>query len=99
MAKEALDSIERPTVEQLINDFKSADMKLIIAIENGLGTEAIGQAAALVEHSIEELFLVECDSSQESKALYRFLVNRFVLNDNASDSLRRRVCESLLSRM
>ncbi len=99
MAKQALDTVELPTIEQLINDFKSADMKLIIAIENGLGTDAIGQAAALVERSIEELFLVECDSSRESKALYRFMVNRFVLNENASDSLRRRVCEKLLSRM
>jgi len=83
-------------LDDLLHSFNSADMRLLLAIEQD-ESSLIQTASRDTEIAINQLFDFKCKTVSDELALSRFLVDRFVLGDSTSDELRKRACNKILT--
>ena len=81
---------------ELIKAFKDCDMRLRLAIETG-GDSDIRHYGSEVDRCFSAMLAYECDNAEERQTLLRFLVDRFVLQEDTGIEMRRAVCEKLLT--
>ena len=79
-----------------ISAFEEADRKLRAAIETDTFSE-VKSAEQEVSDAIEALFVAAETKPDSKKAILKFLVEKFVLNESAGDVLKKRVCDALLA--
>jgi hypothetical protein len=84
--------VSESTAADLINRFRSADLALKKALENGNDTEITS-----VEANVEQILsnMIECSftSAADRKLIMHFLFENFVLDGDSRNSLRGRICE------
>lgn len=80
----------------LIEAFKHADLNLRLAIERD-ESEKIGRYGNKVDQLADMMLSLTPSSKSEALTLYRFLVDRFVLRDETSAELRKKICDRLLA--
>ena len=83
------------SAHELIEAFKSADMRLRLAIEQDQEGD-IGEYGDQVDRLVAAMLEFDTELSHERAPLLRFLVDRFVLREDTSTELRRAVCDKLL---
>ena len=89
------DAAEFLSAHELIEAFKSADMRLRLAIEQDCEDD-IGTYGDQVDQFVTSMLDFDTDHSPERASMLRFLVDRFVLREDTSTELRRAVCDKLL---
>jgi hypothetical protein len=89
-------SVEELSAIELISAFKSADMKLRLAIEQDCDADIV-RVGEEVDHLVSALLACDTEHPGERATLLRFLVDRFVLREDTSTEMRRAVCDKLLA--
>lgn len=83
-------------VDPLIEAFERADLELRLAIERDEG-EKIGQYGDKVDQLADMMLSLTPSTKSEALVLYRFLVNRFILRDETSAEMRKKICDRMLA--
>ena len=89
------DTAEFLFAHELIEEFKSADMRLRLAIEQDQENDIV-EFGEQVDRLVKTMLEFDTDHSPERATMLRFLVDRFVLREDTSTELRRAVCNKLL---
>ncbi|MEM7069972.1 MAG: hypothetical protein AAF478_13925 [Pseudomonadota bacterium] len=85
-----------PTANYLISAFRETDRNLSDAVEED-DMQLIRQLGAEADRLIEEMINCDCESKKEQELLLKFLIERFVLEQDDEASLKKRICDRLLS--
>lgn len=83
-------------VDVLIEAFERADLNLRLAIERD-ESEKIGPCGDKVDQLADMMLSLTPSTNSEAQVLYRFLVKRFILRDETSVDMRKKICDRMLT--